>query len=272
MHVADYVADLLVLEGQVQRLLGHHAHDIADHPGAATALGRFQEMVEAHRATLTARLSALGGTQVNEPARLTTLPVPSERPLPMAGSHGVSRALHAWFSAFSHLTFAYGVLHAVAHRFYDSQGDGNTAEDLAEVHLRRYAGASQEINQLLSEVVVWELGAAGEDCRCQCPSCALGICLCAPHGTITVNRAWRETTRAPTGPGIEVRPARADSPAARAGLNAGDRVVAVDDDQLPTDLEVMTLQNAIRAREAGQAILLQVLRGSEMLSVEVTRP
>ncbi len=273
MQVAEYVADLIVIEGRVQTLLSDHADDVADHPAAAAALVRFQQMVEAHRSSLAARLSALGGTQVNEPARLMPLPVHSDVAIPRTDPNRASRALHAWCSAFNHLAFAYAVLHAVAHRFYDSQGEGNTAEDLAEVHLRRYAGAVQEINQLLSDVVVWELGSAGEECRCQCPSCALGICLCAPHGTITVNLAWRETTPAPAGPGIELRPPRAGSPAAAAGLDAGDRIVGIDDQELAMDLDTMTLQKAIRARESGQALRLEVLRGaSDRLDVEVTRP
>ena len=274
MQVSEYVADLIVLEGQVQKLLADHADDVIDHPGAAAAFAGFREMVEGHRESLAARLSDLGGTQVDEPLHLLALPATSERPAPMAAaSNRVSRALHAWSSAFNHLAVAYAVVHAVAHRFYDSQGEGNTAEDLAEVHLRRYAGAVQEINQLLSDVVVWELDSTGEECRCQCPSCALGVCLCAPHGTVTLNRAWRETIPAPAGPGIEVRPPRAASPALAAGLIAGDRIVRVDDQELASELDTLTLQNAIRAHEPGEAVRFDVVRGeSDGLEVELTRP
>lgn len=141
------------------------------------------------------------------------------------------------------------------------------------MHLRRYAGAVQEINQLLSDVVVWELGSAWEEWRCQCPSCGLGMCLCAPHGTITVNRGWRETTRGPRGPGIEVRPPRIGTPAVRAGLAASDRIVGADDRELATDVDTMTLQKAVSAHEPGQPIRLEVLRGgSDRLHVEVSRP
>jgi PDZ domain-containing protein len=273
MDVTEYVADLLLLEEQVQTLLAGQRQHVEQHPGGADALRRFEDMVEAHRASLTRRLSDLGGTERSEPTRLMPLPLASVLSITTAGPTRVSRALHACSSAFNHLAFAYGVLHAVAHRFYDSQGEGNTAEDLAEVHLRRYAGAVQEINQLLSDVVVWELGSAGEECRCQCPSCGLGICLCAPHGIITVNRAWRETIPGPTGPGIEVRPPRIGTPAVRAGLAASDRIVGVDDQELATDLDAMTLQKAVSAHDPGQPIRLEVLRGgSDRLHVEVTRP
>lgn len=119
---------------------------------------------------------------------------------------------------------------------------------------------------------MWELGAEGRECACRCPSCGLGICLCAPHGIVTINQAWRESTPAPAGPGIEVRPPRDGSPAALAGLVAGDRVVGVNGEQLATDLDTMTLQTAIKGHEPGGSVRLEVLRGSERLQVEVTRP
>lgn len=273
MDIAEYVADLLFLEEQVQTLLADQRKHVEQHPGAAAASSRFEEMVEGHRASLARRLSDLGGTEASKSTRLLPLPVPSEPSIPTVGATRVSRALHAWSSAFNHLAFAYGILHAVAHRFYDSHGEGNTAEDVAELHLRRYAEAVQGINQLLSDVVVWELDFAGEECRCQCPSCALGICLCAPHGTVTVNRAWRETTPDVTGPGIALRPPRSGSPAARAGLDTRDRVVRVDDQELATEHDTPALQKAISAHESGQPIRLEVVRGgSNRLHVEVIRP
>jgi len=272
MQVAEYVADVIALEGQVQVLLADHADDVGDHPGAEAALRRFSGMVEEHRTSLAARLSALGGTEVSHPMRMMPMSVGSEPATTTTRRNAASGALQAWYSAFNHLALGYAVLHAVAHRFYDSQEEGNTA-DMAEEHLRRYAGAAQEINQLVSDIVVWELGSAGEACRCQCPSCGLGICLCAPHGTNTLNQAWRETTPAPSSPGIEVRPPRTGSAAAMAGLSEGDRIVAVDGHEVATDLDATTLQKAIGAHDSGQSVRLDVLRaGSERIQVNVTRP
>lgn len=270
MHVAEYVADMMALEGQLQAVLADHVRDVAAYPGAEAAVPHFQRMVEEHRDALRARLQSLGGTETSRPTRMMALSTGSETT--DAKGHPASRVLHAWYSAFNHLALGYAVVHAVAHRFYDSQEEGNTA-DLAEEHLRRYAGAAQEINQLISDVVVWELGSGGQQCRCDCPSCGLGVCLCAPHGTNTVNQAWRETTPTPKGPGIRVRPPRNGSAAAQAGLGEGDRIVGVDDQQLPTDLDTMTLQKAIGAHQSGQSVRLDVLRaGSERLQVDVTRP
>jgi hypothetical protein len=219
---------------------------------------------------LRARLSTLGGTGKDEPDLIA--PLPSSPEAARAPHHRVARVLHIYDSAFTHMAFGYTMLHAVAHRAYDSQGEGNTA-DLAEEHPRRYAGAAQEIDQLISDVVVAELDATGNECRCQCPSCALGICLCAPHGTATVNKAWRETTPAPVGPGIEVRAPRSGSPAAQVGLSKGDRIVAADGQQLPTDLDIIILQTAVRGHDSGESILLDVVRqNGEGSQVTVTRP
>lgn len=271
MHVAEYVADMLAVEAQVQALLAVDADDVREYHRAEAARRRFQGVVEENRAALKARLSVLGGMEVGEPTRLPPLVTRPDTTDTRSHPNAVSRALHAWYAAFNHLALGYSVVHAVAHRFYDGQGEGNTA-DLAEEHLRRYAAIAQEINQLISDVAVWELGAAGEQCRCQCPACGLGICLCAPHGTNTVNQAWRETTPAPPGPGIEVRPPRSGSAAIQAGLGAGDRLIAVDDQEIATDLDAMTLQKAISAHESGRSIRLQVLRGTDRRHVSLDRP
>jgi S1-C subfamily serine protease len=56
-------------------------------------------------------------------------------------------------------------------------------------------------------------------------------------------------------------------------LAASDRIVGVDDQELATDLDAMTLQKAVSAHDPGQPIRLEVLRGgSDRLHVEVTRP
>ena len=49
----------------------------------------------------------------------------------------------------------------MADRFYDSQGEGDTAEDLAELHLRRYAGAVQRSTSSCRNVVVVGAGISG---------------------------------------------------------------------------------------------------------------
>jgi PDZ domain len=268
VDVREYVADMVALEQQLASVLSDRVGEVESNPQASSMLRRFAQMVQENLTSLRARLSTLNGAEVRDPRLIASLPISGDAD---ATPHRVARALHTCYSGFNHMAFGYAILHAVAHRFYDSAGDGNTA-DLAEAHLRRYAGAAQEINQLICDVVVAELDSMGNECRCQCPSCGLGICLCAPHGTSTINKAWRETTPSPVGPGIEVRMPRSGSSAARAGLSQGDRIVSADGQQLPADLDITILQTAVRAHDPGQAITLDVLRqNGTTTQVTVTR-
>jgi hypothetical protein len=246
--------------------------EVKIHPPSAEAVQRFHYMVHVQREALEARLLSLGSTAPGTPTIIASAPFLSGMEMRHnRDAHAVSRGLHALYTAFNHATLGYAMLHAVAHRFFDSQTEGNTA-DLAERHLRGYAAAVQEINQLISDVVVWELSQAGQECQCLCPSCSLGVCLCAPHGTITVNEAWRETTPSVPPDGLVVRLPRAQSAAARAGLHAGDRIVAIDDQHIVSDLDAASMQNAVRMHQPGEAIRLRVRRGAgEPLDITVTR-
>lgn len=183
-----------------------------------------------------------------------------------------TRSFSKLYATLSEAVFAYSVLHARAHRDFDSQVEGNTA-DLAESHLRAYANAVQHLNLLGSDIAVSELGDATVDCRCQCPACGLGLCLCSPHGSNTVRQTMQEgIPKAPEG-GLRVRRPRAGSEAERAGLAAGDRVVAIDEQEIASDLDATTVQAAIRARASGETLQLQVARGpGAPLELTVRRP
>ncbi len=170
-----------------------------------------------------------------------------------------ARLLGEVYAAIAGIAFAYAVLHARAHRAYDSQAEGNTA-DLAESHLRAYTAAIQQLDMLSSDLVVSELGSIGEDCLCQCPACGVGLCLCAPHGMGTVRKAWQETIPSPPVGGLRVRRPRAGSEAERAGLLDGDHVLAIDGQEVTTDLDISTIQTAIRNHAPGDDIKLRIRR------------
>jgi PDZ domain-containing protein len=144
---------------------------------------------------------------------------------------------------------------------------------LAESHLRTYATAIQQLDLLGSDIAIKELGDATLDCRCQCPACSLGLCLCSPHGSNTVLQIRQEAIpKAPEG-GLRVRPPRAGSEVARAGLAEGDRVIAIDEKEIATDLDAGTVQAAIRAHASGETLQLRVARGAGApIEVTVHRP
>jgi len=266
---------MLALESRIERTLEGISVDLKEHAEAAAALGRFRILAQTQREALQARLPNIGGSDPGS-ARITSsaeaTDVPGEgRPQTVSG------ALQTLNTLFNQAAFGYACLHLVAHRFYDSVDEGNTA-DLAEKHLRSYAEAAQGISQLLSDVVIWELGNLGQQCQCRCPSCSLGVCLCSPHGTNTVRDLFRETAPAEAeqaSRGIRVRPPRAKSAADRAGLRSGDVLVAVDNEEIENEgwESLRKLQDAIRKHQPTEVIRLRVHRASgDLEEISVTRP
>lgn len=272
-ELQQLMGDMVTVERQMAGLLERQLQEVVAHPKVAEAVGRFQRMVRSHREALEARLDSIGGKESSFPTSIAPAPYPAAAEVPHERSaQAVSRALHTLYAAFNHAAFGYAMLHAVAHRFFDSQAEGNTA-DLAEAHLRGYAVAAQEINQMVSDAIIWELSQRGEECQCLCPSCGLGICLCASHGTNTVNQVWRETSPPEPSGGIWVRPPRGESAAARVGLREGDRIVAVDDQEIASDLDNQSMQTAIRKHQSGEEVRLRVRRATdELLEITVVRP
>ena len=261
------VADMVILETLVENLLSQTLSQVREHVKAEEAVRRFQSMVKGQREALRKRLEAIGGREydsggLDAPAVLVRVSMGGSAD---EGAQCVSGALHAIHTTFNHAAFGYGMLHATGHRFFD----GETA-DLAEAHLRGYTGAAQEVNQLVADVVVWELTREGLDCQCGCPSCDLGACVCAPHGTATLVQAWQETAPASAEGGITVRPPRTNSAAAMSGLREGDVIVAVDGQAIQS---VPQLQAAIREHEPGEEIKVRMRRGSgDPLEITVRRP
>lgn len=182
------------------------------------------------------------------------------------------RALLPLYVSLNEAVLAYAALHALAHRAFDSQGDGSTA-DLAESQLRAYAAAIQELDVIASDAVVLESSETGTDCRCECPACGLGLCLCSPHGANTIRQAWRETLPPPADGGLRVRPPRLGSEAQRVQLHADDHLVAIDGTAIANDLDASTVQVAIRAHGSGEELRLTIRRAEgDTREVTVRRP
>lgn len=186
-----YLSDMIALESQLEAVVDHLVPAVAAQPEVATALDRYKRTVRAHRAALDARAQVIGSTIPDAPVAIMAIPMPLAVDQP---EHALSQALHTLYTAFNHAAFGYSLLHIVAHRAYDSIEPGTTSE-LAESHLLDYARAIQELNQLCSEMMLWELTQLGYACRCKCPACGLGLCMCSSHGTNTINEVWDELDR-----------------------------------------------------------------------------
>jgi hypothetical protein len=254
-QVVNAVDELVDLERRLEESVEKAtAPPPAIHPEAASVLEAIRATSQRQQAALEAQRQRIGAEG------------PATRLVPVA------RSLGTVYGTLNELAFAYAVLHAKAHRAFDSQADGNTA-DLAEAHLRAYTTAIQQLALLTSDVVVHELGRAGNDCLCQCPACGIGVCLCASHGTNTVRHAWQETILPTPEEGLRVRRPRAGSEAERAGLVEGDHVVGIDGHEIKTDLDTSAVQTAIRAHASGDLVRLRVVRkGGEAIELTARRP
>ncbi len=262
------ITEMIALETRIGEEIDRLPTDAVEHPGLASTLRDVREITKRQREALQARLKQIQQPVI--PGEQNKAERPREQSAPP-----LSPGLSDLQGLINEAALGYAIMHAMAHRLFDSREDGNTA-DLAEGHLRSYSHASQVLNRLISDVTIWELGDAGRECQCQCPSCGLGVCLCSPHGTNTVGDVWRETAAVyaeTAGRGMRVRPPRSNSAAIRAGLHAGDMVFAVDGREVPDESwdSIGTIQDAVKKHKSGEIVRFQVRRASgetEEISVE----
>ena len=259
-----HMAQMVALEASIEKTLAQLSKRASNHPDVAALVRRFHEMSGAQRQTLNARLQAIAGN----------IAIPDGAVVEFEGGgsgYPVSTALRHAFSILNQGIFGYAMLRTIALRFRDSHiaGEGNTG-DIAKQHTANYIGAVHKINQMLPDVVLWEMDREGSSCLCTCPCCGLGVCLCAVNARTTLSDAWAEVGPIADEAEVFLHPPRSDSAAANAGLHHGDVIVAVDGQELQS---YSTLQSAVRGHQSGEAIELRVRRVSgELEEITVVRP
>ena len=263
----DYVADMALLEGQIEAALDRRRSEVSDHPEAADAVERFHAMAKSQKEAMETRLQTIGGAESNFNGTIAAIPLDTAGNVRReAAPRHVATVLHEIYTSFTHAVLGYAMLHAVAHRLYDLA----TAEDLATQHMKSYAGAAQEIHQLIGDVVSWELSKDGRECQCVCDVCSLGLCICASHGADELLQAWGdESGPSPRKGGLLLQAPRAGSAAARPGLRYGDIITAADGQEVRSWRE---LYAGIAKHKPGEEVLLRVRRGvDEPMDVAVMR-
>jgi S1-C subfamily serine protease len=91
--------------------------------------------------------------------------------------------------------------------------------------------------------------------------CGLGVCGCVSFATQTLVETWREAMAAESAlPGFGLQRPKPESELARAGVRGGDRLLAVDGQEVRS---VRDIQAAIRKHALGEEVRLLVQRGSE---------
>jgi hypothetical protein len=253
------LAAMAAVEGQIGDLIDRLKGDVGGHAEATLLFERFRAVSRENRDALRAHLGDLGVAAPADAVGAGRTPDAEGAPF---CTGAVSRALRSVSLALNDAAFGYSVLHETAH-VADSLRYAATLR-LAERNLRRCAAAVQEVNQLIADVVNWELRQEGQFCECRCPACALGICWCIAHTKDTINAAWRETAPAYPSSGLPVAP----SPRRPEDLDVrdGDVVIAVDGRRVASTADVTS---AIVARSPGEPITLGIVRRPEG-TLEVT--
>lgn len=185
--IQQYVGDMVSLESHIEEAIDGQLKEKTTHQESLELIRRFHTMVRGHRDSLKEYLQQIGGSE-SHPIKDTV----SDLAGMAAGvinnlrTKGISKSLRDDYTAFNHAAMGYAMLHTTAHAL----GDKQTA-DLAERYLRDYAKAVQEINQVISSAVLWELR---EEPGHQIDEAA------AQHTTHMVNEVWRETSPSHTMP------------------------------------------------------------------------
>ncbi len=252
-----HVAEMVALEGGIEGALEHQWEKVQAHRETAAVVRLYHEMASSQREALEEHLESLGDDSTEPNATAFA---------PLFGAIGdadsvriqtLSSVLRDDYTAFNYAAISYAALCEMGLRLYDP-----LLREMAWRHLRAYAEAVQQINQLIARVVAWELQQQGLECRCICPMCSMGACGCVAAGTHYINEAWRETTPSSGGPerGFLLLPPRAGSPLAVAGVQGGECLLEVDDQSVESIAEIQT---AIRKHSLGEEVRVLVQRGSE---------
>lgn len=180
-----YVGDLYSLESHIEEALDAQVEKFRDHPKAYAAARRFHGTVRTQRDAMKTHLDELGGgtggaikSAVSAAFGLAAGVIDKMRTEP------ISKALRDDYTAFNLAAIGYHMVYGTALML----GFPKTAE-IAERHHRAYTDMVQDVNQIILDVVAWELRKDGHkvDERAM------------DRATETMNQDWRSTAPSPTG-------------------------------------------------------------------------
>ena len=242
------VTELVANEGEVAGRLERAKQLSAGHGETLAAIERLRPIVQPHRDELATYLKESDGV---EPSGEMTSRLSTSRE-----ATALSQALRDLCLAFHNCALGYAMLFEVALRLYEPR-----LREIAPRHLKTHADAALSTARLIPAVVAWQLAQAGLHCACTCPMCGVGACGCVDYGTHTLTTAWRDAVPTESEPpGFVLLTPRPESELARAGVQGGELVLAVDGQQVRGRQEV---QDALRKHTLGDEVRLLIQRGSE---------
>ena len=183
--IQQYVGDMLALESHIEEALDGQLKEVKSHARAAEAVRRYHDMVKSHREALRSHLQAIGGSE-SSPVKefVSNLFGKAAGVIDNIRTKGESKALRDDYTAFNHAAVGYAMLHTTAHAL----GQMQTME-LADRHLRAYARAVQEINQIMPDLVVYELRDEGHAVNDEA----------VRHCVEEINDAWKDNSPSESG-------------------------------------------------------------------------
>jgi len=180
-----FVGDLYSLESHIEEALDLQLEKVKDHPKANMAVRRFHGTVRTQRDAIKAHLDELGGgTGGAIKSAVSTMFGMAAGVVDKVRSEPVSKCLRDDYTAFNLGAIGYHMVYGAALML----GFPKTAE-IAERHHRAYTDMVQDINQIILDVVAWELRKDG----LKVDEKAMD------RATETMNQDWRSTAPSPTG-------------------------------------------------------------------------
>ncbi len=247
---------MIAIEAAIEKNLEELIPKVSIHAETTALLTRFLTTARAQKLTLESRLHTISPA-VSFPHRSTKVLV-SNSHFQEAG-YPISTTLQVVYTMFQQAVIGYSVLHSLSTRFMDGPllADEGTSYHLARQHTQNYINFIQQIARLIHDALIWELDKKGLECKCTCPSCSVGICLCAPAGRSFLRDSWQEAGPIANDEGVYVQLPKQDSIAQKAGLHRGDVILVIDDQEIETYRD---LQKVVREAKPGEDIRLTIRR------------
>lgn len=259
-RLQSHLTYLISLETAIERKLEQLLPEVLAHSGVTTLLTSFKSLAGNQRQALETRLQTIGGAISRTDDSSVTLSVNGSAEV---AKHPVSKALQTTYTLFNQAIVGYAVLHPLATRFLDSVwiAEEGTSQHLCRQHMQNYIEAIQQISHLLHDAILWELDEESLECQCVCPSCGVGVCVCALAGRSYLRDAWVEAGPIANDEGVYIQTPKQNSAAAKIGLHHGDVIIAAEGQEIESYGD---LQDVVGNTESGGEIHLKVLRRDDV--------
>jgi C-terminal processing protease CtpA/Prc len=247
--VMDRLGQVRSLGAGIEASLVRQRPVLRANPQALAVAERLLDLVRQHQTAIEAQF---GPPEPRNPEAAAVASAPS-----------ASTALESLARSATDMVTAYRSLYTAARLMYRPD-----VCDLAEAHAAAWIEAFHELNDAIPDVLAADLRQQDLVCRCICPACGIGACGCVRKSIETMREVWGRPGLAPENGWELLVPPRPGSQLAEAGLERGDRILAVDGDAVHATPD---LQRGLRRHEIGDPATLRVFRGGEPIDLQVAR-